>query len=81
MFPQELLLLLDNEKGGDAFPMPVEGRKTSPEKKRAVLMGQVWSAGLAETLMEVYAHLLTAGYSLEDVSRFVQEPFDDRSGD
>lgn len=79
-FPQELLLLLDNEKGEEPFVFPV-GRKTSPERQRAVLVGQVWSADLAVILMEVYSHLLTEGYSLEDVSRMVQETPDDRPGD
>lgn len=74
-------MLLDNEKGSDVFPLPVEGRKSSPARQRAVLGGKVWSADLAETLMEVYSHLLSEGFSLEDVSRLVLEPSDDRSGD
>lgn len=74
-------MLLDNEKGGDLFPIPVEGRNKSPARRRAVLVGEVWSADLAETLMEVYSHLLNEGYSLEDVSRIVQESSDDGSGD
>jgi hypothetical protein len=74
-------LLLDNEKGASVFPAPVEGPKGLPARKRAVLVGQVWSADLAETLMEVYAQLLSDGYTLEDVSRFVVEPPDDRPGD
>jgi hypothetical protein len=72
---------LDNEKGGEAFLLPIEGRKSSSDRRRAVLVGQVWSSELAETLMEVYAPLLTEGYTLEDVSRLVQEPSDDRTGD
>gem|GEM_PF-2658005 len=74
-------MLLDNEKGGDSFPVPVEGRKSSSAKRRAVLVGQVWAADLAETLMEVYGPLMTDGYTLEDVSRLVQESGFDRSGD
>ncbi len=73
-------MLLDNEKGSEPFPSPLEGRKSSPERQRAVLVGQVWSADLAETLMEIYSHLLTEGYTLEDVSRLVQESPDDSSG-
>ena len=74
-------MLLDNERGGDPFPWSVEGRKSSPHRRRAVLVGQVWSADLAETLMDVYSHLLNEGYTLEDVSRLVQERSDDRPGD
>ena len=79
-FPQELLLLLDNEKGTEVFPLPYPSRRSSPGQ-RAVLIGQVWSADLAEILMEVYAPLLAGGYSLEDVSRLVREPSDDSPGD
>jgi len=74
-------LLLDNEKGGDAIPLPVEGRKISPAPSRAVLLGQAWSADLAETLMEIYSQLFTEGFTLEDVSKLVQDPSDDRPGD
>lgn len=74
-------MLLDNEKGDMVFPAPVEGRDSVPDKKRAVLVGTVWSADLAETLMEIYSHLLTQGYTLEDVSRLVQDGGDDCSGD
>jgi hypothetical protein len=76
-----LLLLLDNEKGSEVFPWPPRGRNSSPDHKRAVLVGQIWSAELAETLIDVYSHLLNEGYTLEDVSRLIQEPADDRSGD
>jgi len=74
-------LLLDNEKGVEVFPLPLEGRKASPDRHRAVMVGQVWSADLAEILMDVYSHLLNGGYSLEDVSRLVQDISDDGSGD
>jgi len=76
-----LLLLLDNEKGSDVFPLPSPGRPSSADRKRAVLVGQVWSADLAETLMDVYSHLINEGFTLEDVSRLVQESSHDRSGD
>jgi len=74
-------LLLDNEKGGDVFPLPREGRRSSSERHRAVMLGQVWSADLAEILMDIYSHLLKEGYSLEDVSRLVQDLPDDGPGD
>lgn len=74
-------MLLDNEKGGQAFHPPVEGRALPRNRSRAVLVGQVWSADLAEALMDVYAQLLTEGYTLEDVSRLVQDASDDSSRD
>lgn len=74
-------MLLDNEKGGDLFPAPVEERAVVSEKRRAILVGPVWSADLAEALMEVYSHLLNEGYTLEDVSKLAQDLGDDCSGD
>jgi hypothetical protein len=46
-------LLLNNEKGGGAFLIP-EGQKSSPSQ-RAVMVGQVWSAQLVETLLDMYS--------------------------
>jgi hypothetical protein len=80
-FSQELLLLLDNEKEGRTFFLPVEGREASRERRRAVLLGQVWSSDLAEALLEIYSPLVMEGYTLEDLSQLVQEPSDDRPGD
>ena len=69
-------MLLNNEKGsgGSLFP---EGQKSSPQ--RAVMVGQVWSAQLVETLLEMY--------SIEELFWFAREASehrmlpDDRSGD
>lgn len=74
-------MLLDNEKGGEAFLLPVEGRKLPRDRHPAVLVGQVWSAELAEALIEIYSPLVSEGYTLEDLSRLVRESSDDRSGD
>jgi len=74
-------LLLDNEKGAEVIPSSFDGRNFLPSRQRAVLVGHVWAADLAEILMEVYSPLLTAGFTLEDVSRLVQETSVDRSGD
>ena len=73
--------MLDNEKGAEAFPLPFGGWKSPMRRQRAVMVGTVWSTDLAEILMEVYSHMLNDGYSLEDVSRLVQEIPDDRPGD
>jgi len=69
-------LLLNNEKGNSISLLP-EGQKSSPQ--RAVMVGQVWSAQLVETLLEMY--------SLEELFWFAREASehrmssDDRSGD
>jgi hypothetical protein len=69
-------LLLNNEKGSDASLVP-GGRQSSPQ--RAVMVGQIWSAQLVETLLEMY--------SLDELFWFAREASehrmlsDDRSGD
>ena len=75
-FPQESTLLLNNEKGSGLFVIP-EPQKSAPH--RAVMFGQVWSAQLVDSLLEVY--------SLEELFWFAREaaeqrePSDDGSGD
>lgn len=69
-------MLLNNEKGSGVSLLP-EGQKSSPQ--RAVMLGQVWSAQLVETLLEMY--------SFEELFWFAREasehrmPSDDSSGD
>lgn len=76
-FPQESTLLLNNESGGEVFLIPAK-QKSSP-RQRAVMYGQVWSAELVESLLDVY--------SLEELFWFAREasdsrePADDRTGD
>lgn len=70
-------MLLNNESGGGVSLIP-ERQKTSP-RRRAVMYGQVWSAQLVDSLLEVY--------TLEELFWFAREaseprePFDDRTGD
>ena len=70
-------MLLNNESGGGVSLIP-EKQKSSP-RRRAVMYGQVWSAQLVDSLLEVY--------SLEELFWFAREASDlrelsdDRSGD
>ncbi len=70
-------MLLNNERGGGVFLIP-EQKQSSP-RQRAVMYGQVWSAELVESLLDVY--------SLEELFWFAREasdprePSDDRTGD
>ena len=73
-------MLLDNEKGAEVFLLPVERRLSPHARQRVVIVGQVWSADLAETLIEVYSHLIRDGFSLEDISGVVQDLSHDGPG-
>ena len=56
-------MLLNNEKGADAFLMPEQ--RVSSSRQRAVMFGQVWSSQLVDTLLEMY--------SLEELFGFARE--------
>lgn len=63
-------IFLDNQQEKDYYTKAVEEAKEIAEKKgHAVLIGHVWSAGLAETLMELYPELVEEGFQLEEISR------------
>lgn len=74
-------MLLDNERGSLVPPQAIEGPRMIQKPKRAVLVGQVWGAELAETLLEVYAPFVADGFQLEDLSRLVMESDHDDSWD
>lgn len=80
---QERDVFLDNEKSREYILQAIEeGKKTAREKGRAVMIGHVWSSDLAQVMMEIYPTLLEEGFTLEDLSRFMQGEFpDDGSGD
>jgi hypothetical protein len=62
------------EKTRDTILQAIEeGKKVSLTKGRAVQIGRLWSSPLAETLMQVYPHLIDEGYSLEELSQIVQD--------
>ena len=74
-------MLLDNEREGDYSSFPLARRSPIGGRQRAVILGQVWSADLAEALYAVYAPWLGESLSLEDVSRLVRGVPDDDFGD
>jgi len=73
-------LFLDNKVGGNPLTVPFEGRPSS-SRRRAVLVGQVWTAELVESLWTIYRPMLEEGYTLEDVAQLVQGVPDESSGD
>ncbi|HRY54221.1 MAG TPA: divergent polysaccharide deacetylase family protein [Spirochaetia bacterium] len=48
-----------------------EGKKRADSGRPAVMIGHVWSAELAKTLMELYPQLIDEGYSLSTISRYM----------
>ena len=50
-----------------------EGKKVAASRGAAVLIGHVWSAELAQTLTDIYPHLVEEGYSLSTISRYMMK--------
>jgi polysaccharide deacetylase 2 family uncharacterized protein YibQ len=50
-----------------------EGKKVAASRGAAVLIGHVWSAELAQTLMDIYPQLVEEGYSLSTISRYMMK--------
>jgi polysaccharide deacetylase 2 family uncharacterized protein YibQ len=48
-----------------------EGKKVASTRGAAVLIGHVWSAELAQTLMDIYPQLVEEGYSLSTISKYM----------
>jgi polysaccharide deacetylase 2 family uncharacterized protein YibQ len=58
-----------------------QGLAKASASGRAVMIGHVWSANLAQALMELYPELVEEGYSLTTISRIMRNMDDDGSGD
>jgi hypothetical protein len=48
-----------------------EGKSIASTRGASVLIGHVWSAELAQTLMDIYPKLIEEGYSLSTISKFM----------
>jgi uncharacterized protein len=72
-------VFLDNTPDRASIIRAVEdGKKRSVKNKPAIMIGHVWSAELAQTLTDLYPQLVSEGYSLSTISRFmVQEASED----
>lgn len=67
-------VFLDNSGDRQSILKAIEdGKKTASSKGAAVLIGHVWSSELAQTLADIYPHLVEQGYSLSTISRFMIE--------
>jgi polysaccharide deacetylase 2 family uncharacterized protein YibQ len=65
-------VFLDNTPDRAAIIRAVEdGKKRADTGRPAVMIGHVWSAELAQTIMDLYPHLVEEGYSLSTISRYM----------
>jgi uncharacterized protein len=72
-------VFLDNTPDRASILRAVEdGKKRSSKDRPAIMIGHVWSAELAQTLSDLYPQLVSEGYSLSTISRFMVE---EASGD
>ena len=55
--------------------------KRAEKKGLSVMIGHVWSAQLAQTLVDLYPGLIEQGFSLSTISRIMLEDSDEDSGD
>lgn len=58
-----------------------EGVKQAETKGVSVMVGHVWSAQLAQTLVDLYPGLIEQGFSLSTISRIMLEDTDEDIGD
>ncbi len=72
-------VFLDNTPDRASIMRSVEeGKKRAAKDRPAVMIGHVWSAELAQTLTDLYPQLVSEGFSLSTISRFmVQEAAED----
>ena len=72
-------VFLDNAPDRASIVRAVEdGKKHAAKARPAIMIGHVWSAELAQTLMELYPQLVAEGFSLSTISRYmVQEAAED----
>jgi uncharacterized protein len=72
-------VFLDNTPDRASIQRAVEdGKKRSEKARPAIMIGHVWSSELAQTLTDLYPQLVSEGFSLSTISRFmVQEASED----
>jgi len=68
----ERSVFLDNSTDRVSIVRAVEdGKRLAAKNGSAIMIGHVWSADLAQTLMELYPQLVEEGFSLSTISRFM----------
>ena len=77
-------VFLDNAPDRASLIRAVEdGKKHAEAGRPAVMIGHVWSAQLAQTIMDLYPQLVEEGYSLSTIARYMlsEASSDEDSGD
>ena len=70
----ERAVFLDNAQDRESIEEAVTGGLKIAEKKGAAIMiGHVWSADLADVLIEMYPELISQGYSLSTIARIATD--------
>lgn len=68
----ERSVFLDNSSDRVSIVHAVEdGKRRATKNGSAVMIGHVWSAELAQTLVDLYPQLVAEGFSLSTISRFM----------
>jgi polysaccharide deacetylase 2 family uncharacterized protein YibQ len=68
----ERSVFLDNSTDRVSIVRAVEdGKRLAAKNGSAIMIGHVWSADLAQTLMDLYPRLVEEGFSLSTISRFM----------
>lgn len=74
-------VFLDNKSDRESIIAAIEeGKKIARSNGAAVMIGHVWSAQLASTLMELYPQLVEEGYSLSTISQYMQMEAEAQAG-
>jgi polysaccharide deacetylase 2 family uncharacterized protein YibQ len=74
-------VFLDNKSDRESILSAIEECKAIARKNHAAIMiGHVWSANLAATLMEIYPELIEEGYSLSTISEYMQMQAEENTG-
>lgn len=74
-------VFLDNKSDRASIIAAIEeGKKIARSQGAAVMIGHVWSAELASTLMELYPQLVEEGYSLSTISQYMQMEAEAQAG-
>lgn len=75
-------VFLDNKPDRTSIAEAIEdGARRAARDGRAVMIGHVWSADLADTLMQLYPELVERGFSLSTISRIMMDELDADTGD
>lgn len=74
-------VFLDNIQERENFLKSMDiGMRIAESRGRAILIGHVWSNDLAQTLIELYPHLVEQGFSLSTISQLMMEEANESSG-